>query len=109
VYRPGEGGNDRWFYRDRTPDGSSDRLAPHFCPGFRAADAVLGAMSSFLFEPGRSVFPELRRRDAAGLVLEYDVEPVLNAIDRARGAGRSRGESAPPSRDGPHGIPPPSP
>ncbi len=62
------GRHEEWFYGDRTPpDAGARKTAPHYCPGHRMADVMLGTMSGFLLG-----LPDLRRVDDTGERLDYD-------------------------------------
>lgn len=84
-----EGGDDRWFYGDRTPTKDEDVLAPHFCPGYRAADTILGTMSTILLS-GNLGIQNLRRVDDSGLLLQYDWEPASQMVKIAKKVGAAR-------------------
>lgn len=82
-----------WFYGDRTPEGDEVPQAPHFCPGYLMADAMLETMSTLLFD----TLPDLRRTDGTGRMLSYSFGPVAETIHQLKELQKQReGEAAKP-------------
>ena len=69
-------GDGEWFYGDRTPAQGAVPQAPHFCPGYLVADAILETMSSLLF----ALLPDLRALDDTGRLLDYSFEGAMQKL-----------------------------
>ena len=69
-------GDGEWFYGDRTPAQGEVPQAPHFCPGYLVADAILETMSSLLF----ALLPDLRALDDTGRLLDYSFEGAMQKL-----------------------------
>ena len=68
-----------WFYGDRTPGRGEIPKAPHFCPGYLVADAILETMSSLLF----TLLPDLRALDDTGRRLDYSFDGAAQQLHAA--------------------------
>jgi hypothetical protein len=71
--------DEEWFYGDRTPRDYSEARAPHFCPGYKMADCLIGEMSRFLLG-GESGISNLRRLDDSGMELACDFAPAAQMV-----------------------------
>ena len=87
-------GGGEWFYGDRTPTGDELPKAPHFCPGYLLADAMLGTMSTMMLEH----LPDLRRTDGTGRVLDFDFAGGAEVLAKFEAMAKAMANAASPAR-----------
>jgi Dyp-type peroxidase family len=75
--------DEEWFYGDRSPADDEEVRAPHFCPGYKMADRLIGEMSFFVMSGERGI-TNLRRLDDSGTKFACDWAPAYEAVEAAK-------------------------